>query len=179
MYVPPKPGPLPPPGAEVLQWDQVISSQDRTSGTTQVSQAHALPVSMSLRSALLFTAALLPGPLVKSSSGITTCGSLSFFPDHFPPHPLCAASIPCLLTRGVSGPSANPALPVLCVPPVWSSGSVRSTSWLSLATLGTLPRHCALNVVWVARERAGDERPPCPLLGKQPPTGLPGGCLGA
>ena len=131
----------------------------------------------SLRSALLFTAALLPGPLVKTSPGITTCGSLSFFPDRFPP-----ASIPCLLTRRVSGPSAKPALPVLCVPLVWSSGSVRSRSWLSLATPGTLPRHCALNVVWVAQERAGDEeRPPCPLLGKQPPTRLPGagGCLGA
>lgn len=95
MYAPSKPGPLPPLGAEVLQWDQAISSQDCTSRTTQVSQAHALPVSTSLRSALLFTPALLPGPLVKTSPGITTCGSLSFFPDRFSPtHSPCQHPVP-------------------------------------------------------------------------------------
>ena len=130
----------------------------------------------SLRSALLFTAALLPGPLVKTSPGITTCGSLSFFPDRFPPthsprqHPvpadsqglraLCQACPPCFM----------------CAPGlVFRLCEVLAES----RTPGTLPRHCALTVVWVAQERAGDEeRPPCPLLGKQPPTRLPVfGCL--
>lgn len=128
-----------------------------------------------------FTAtALLPGPLVKGSSGVTACGGLSLISDHCS-SPLPPGSRASPDAQGLRAPL--PALPslLLCVPPIWSSGSVRSKYWLNLATPGTSPWQWVLNVVWVAQEGAGDEeRPPCPVLGKQPPTGLPGrvfGCL--